>query len=296
MARVQGGGHSDAITGNLGGACFRGYRGNNIVSGSRRMTVAKPKMKKIDSPLEVPGLVARYSADKLVALVVPPALILTPEEMMEEPGEILLGPPIQLGTVYSWGDQVGRCGTLVQAATGSRPKLFDADENRNNQPYIESDGVNDLLEGSVMGSPISMPFEIWMVADEPTIRAVSTYIMRISDAGLGGIKQYTTATNPYVLYLSTDYFGAVPGDGKVKIWRCIFNSGASSIEWNGLRQKVPGNVGAGQFKQMRLFGYSASSNNCRLKVFEIDIFEGYLIPTDAALLQIWLRDRYKLPA
>ena len=295
MARVQGGGHSDAITGNLGGACFRGYRGNNIVSGSRRMTVAKPKMKKIDSPLEVPGLVARYSADKLVELVAPVALILTPEEMREEPGEILLGPPIQLGTVYSWGDQVGRCGTLVQAAAACRPKLFDADENRNNKPYIESDGSNDLLEGSVMGSPISMPFEVWMVADEPDVRAVATYLMRISDAGTGGIRNLTSAGNPYSLYLTAYYNGAVRGDAKVKIWRCIFNSGASSIEWNGVRQAIPGSPGTGSFKQMRLFGYSTGSSNCRLKMFEIDIFEGNLIPTDAALLQIWLRDRYNLP-
>jgi len=295
MARVQGGGHSDAITGNLGGACFRGYRGSNIVSGSRRMTVAKPKMKKIESPLELKMLVARFSADKLVSLVVPPALILTPEEMMEEPGETLLGPPIELGTVYSWGDQVGRCGTLVQAAAACRPKLFDADENRNNKPYIESDGSNDLLEGSVMGSPISMPFEIWMVADEPDVRAVATYLMRLSDAGTAGIRNLIVAGNPYSLYLTTYYNGAVRGDAKVKIWRCIFNSGASSIEWNGVMQAIPGNVGAGSFKQCRLFGYSTGSGNCRLKMFEIDIFEGRLIPTDAALLQIWLRDRYNLP-
>jgi len=296
MARVQGGGHSDLMTGNLSGTCFRGYRGNNIVSGSRRMTVAKPKMKKIDSPLELKMLVARFSADKLVEFNVPSAMILSGEaegaiESPEGENGILSYPK-----VYSWGDQVGRVGTISQVAEGPRPLFYEADPDRNNQPYIESDGVNDILSGAVMASPISMPFEVWMVADEPTIRAVATYIMRISDAGVGGIRQYTTATNPYSLYVSTDYFGAVPGDGKVKIWRCIFNSGASSIEWNGLRQKVPGNVGAGQFKQMRLFGYSTTGNNCRLKVFEIDIFEGYLIPTDAALLQIWLRDRYKLPA
>ena len=296
MARVQGGGHSDAITGNLGGACFRGYRGNNIVSGSRRMTVAKPKMKKIDSPLEVPGLVARYSADKLVEFNVPSAMILSGEaegaiEIPEGENGILSYPK-----VYSWGDQVGRVGTISQATEGNRPLFYEADSDRNNQPYIESDGSNDMLSSAVLASPISMPFEVWMVADEPTIRAVATYIMRISDAGLGGIRQYTTATNPYSLYVSTDYFGAVPGDGKVKIWRCIFNAGASSIEWNGLRQKVPGNVGAGQIKQMRLFGYSNTSSNCRLKMFEIDIFEGNLIPTDAALMQVWLRDRYNLPA
>jgi len=296
MARVQGGGHSDAITGNLGGACFRGYRGNNIVSGSRRMTVAKPKMKKIDSPLEVPGLVARYSADTLVEFNVPSAMILSGEaeaaiEIPEGENGILSYPK-----VYSWGDQVGRVGTISQATEGNRPLFYEADPNRNNQPYIESDGSNDMLSSAVLASPISMPFEVWMVADEPTIRAVATYMMRISDAGLAGIRQYTTATNPYSLYVSTDYFGAVPGDGKVKIWRCIFNSGASSIEWNGLRQKVPGNVGAGQFKQMRLFGYSTSSNNCRLKVFEIDIFEGNLPPVWQSLLLNWFKQEYNLPA
>jgi len=296
MARVQGGGHSDLMTGNLSGTCFRGYRGNNIVSGSRRMTVAKPKMKKIDSPLEVPGLVARYSADKLVSLVVPPALILTPGEMMEEPGETLLGPPIQLGTVYSWGDQVGRCGTLVQAAAACRPKLFDADENRNNKPYIESDGSNDLLEGSVMGSPISMPFEIWMVADEPDVRAVTTYLMRISDAGTAGIRNMISAGNPYALYLSAYYYGAVRGDVKVKIWRCIFNSGASWLEWNGVMQAIPGNVGAGSFKQCRLFGYTTGSSNCRMKVFDIDIFEGILPPVWQSLLLNWFKQEYNLPA
>jgi hypothetical protein len=260
------------------------------------MTVAKPKMKKIDSPLEVPGLVARYSADKLVSLVVPPALILTPEEMIEEPGETLLGPPIQLGTVYSWGDQVGRCGTLVQAAAACRPKLFDADANRNNKPYIESDGSNDLLEGSVMGSPISMPFEIWMVADEPDVRAVTTYLMRISDAGTAGIRNMITAGNPYALYLSAYYYGAVRGDVKVKIWRCIFNSGASSIEWNGVMQAIPGNVGAGSFKQCRLFGYTTGSSNCRMKVFDIDIFEGILPPVWQSLLLNWFKQEYNLPA
>jgi len=296
MARVQGGGHSDAITGNLGGACFRGYRGNNIVSGSRRMTVAKPKMKKIDSPLEVPGLVARFSADKLVEFNVPSAMILSGEaeaaiEIPEGENGILSYPK-----VYSWGDQVGRVGTISQASEGPRPLFYTSDFDRNNQPYIESNGVNDMLAGAVMGSPISMPFEIWMVADEPDVRAVSTYIMRISDAGSGGIKQYTTATNPYVLSVSTDYYGAVPGDGKVKIWRCIFNSGASSIEWNGVLQKVPGNIGAGQFKQWRLFGYSASSNNCRLKMFEIDIFEGNLHPVWQSLLLNWFKQEYNLPA
>jgi len=296
MARVQGGGHSDAITGNLGGACFRGYRGSNIVSGSRRMTVAKPKMKKIDSPLEVPGLVARYSADKLVEFNVPSAMILSGEaegaiEIPEEENGIL-----QYPKVYSWGDQVGRVGTISQANEVNRPLFYEADPDRNNQPYIESDGVNDMLSSAVLASPISMPFEVWMVADEPTIRAVATYIMRISDAGLAGIRQYTTATNPYSLYVSTDYFGAVAGDGKVKIWRCIFNAGASSIEWNGLRQKVPGNVGAGQFKQMRLFGYSTTSNNCRLKVFEIDIFEGNLPPVWQSLLLNWFKQEYNLPA
>jgi len=295
MARVQGGGHSDLMTGNLSGTCFRGYRGNNIVSGSRRMTVAKPKMKMIESPLELKMLVARYSADKLVEFNVPSAIILSGEaeaaiEIPEGENGIL-----QYPKVYSWGDQVGRVGTISQAGEAPRPLFYTADFDRNNQPYIESDGSNDMLTGQVMGSAISMPFEVWMVADEPTIRAVSTYIMRISDAGLGGIRQYTSVTNPYSLYMSTDYYGAASGDGKVKIWRCIFNSGASSIEWNGLRQKIPGNVGAGQFKQMRLFGYSTSSSNCRLKIFEIDIFEGNLIPTDAALMQVWLRDRYNLP-
>jgi len=259
------------------------------------MTVAKPKMKMIDSPLELKMLVARFSADKLVEFNVPSAMILSGEaegaiEIPEGENGILSYPK-----VYSWGDQVGRVGTISQANEVNRPLFHEADPDRNNQPYIESNGVNDMLSSAVLASPISMPFEVWMVADEPTIRAVSTYIMRISDAGLGGIRHYIAATNPYVLYISTDYFGAVAGDGKVKIWRCIFNSGASSIEWNGLLQKVPGNVGAGQFKQMRLFGYSATSNNCRLKVFEIDIFAGNLTPTDAALLQIWLRDRYKLP-
>ena len=296
MARVQGGGHSDAITGNLGGACFRGYRGNNIVSGSRRMTVAKPKMKMIESPLELKMLVARFSADKLVEFNVPSAMILSGEaeaaiEIPEGENGIL-----QYPKVYSWGDQVGRVGTISQSAEGPRPLFYTADSDRNNQPYIESDGSNDMLTGAVMGSAIPMPFEVWMVCDEPTIRAVATYMMRISDAGTAGIRQYTSASNPYSLYMSTDYYGAYAGDGKVKIWRCIFNSGASYIEWNGLRQSVPGNVGAGQFKQMRLFGYSTSSGNCRLKVFEIDIFAGSLIATDAALLQVWLRDRYKLPA
>jgi len=295
MARVQGGGHSDAITGNLGGACFRGYRGNNIVSGSRRMTVAKPKMKMIESPLELKMLVARFSADKLVEFNVPLAMILNGEaegaiEIPEEENGIL-----QYPKVYSWGDQVGRVGTISQASEGNRPLFYTADLDRNNQPYIESDGVDDILTGAVMASPISMPFEIWMVADEPTIRAVATYMMRISDAGTAGIRNLTGAGNPYALYLTAYYYGAVRGDAKVKIWRCIFNYGASSIEWNGVRQAIPGSPGTGSFKQMRLFGYSTGSGNCRLKMFEIDIFEGNLIPTDAALLQIWLRDRYNLP-
>jgi len=259
------------------------------------MTVAKPKMKKIDSPLEVPGLVARFSADKLVEFNVPIAMILSGEaeaaiEIPEGENGILSYPK-----VYSWGDQVGRVGTISQASEASRPLFYEADLDRNNQPYIESNGVIDILSGAVMASPISMPFEIWMVADEPDVKAAATYMMRISDAGTAGIRNLVGAGNPYALYLSAYYYGAVRGDAKVKIWRCIFNSGASSIEWNGVRQAIPGSPGTGSFKQMRLFGYSNSSGNCRLKVFEIDIFAGNLIPTDAALLQIWLRDRYKLP-
>jgi hypothetical protein len=147
-----------------------------------------------------------------------------------------------------------------------------------------------------MGSPIAMPFEIWMVADEPDVRAVTTYLMRISDAGTAGIRNMISAGNPYALYLSAYYYGAVRGDVKVKIWRCIFNSGASWLEWNGVMQAIPGNVGAGSFKQCRLFGYTTGSSNCRMKVFDIDIFEGILPPVWQSLLLNWFKQEYNLPA
>jgi hypothetical protein len=296
MARVIGGGHSDSITGNLNGTCFRGYRGNGIASGTRRFTVAKPKTRKIDSPREVPGLVARFTADQLVTLRNVPLLagFLPEEESMiglEENG--LMG-----GTDYveSWGDQVGRIGSLVQATANKQPIWYSADPERNNKPYIQGDGINDILESAILPLQIPQPFSLWLVGSEPELKASAVYMIRISDVGTGNLSRPVPPPDQYYMRLGNAIKVSDLGDMKVKLWRAVYDHAASFLEWNNVRQQVPRDVGNGYLKQMRLFGYSSASNVCKFKCFEIDVFEGILSPIWLSLLWSWFKAEYNLPA
>jgi len=296
MARVQGGGHSDAITGNLGGVCFRGYRGNNIVSGSRRMTVAKPKQHTIASPLEIELLMARYSADQLVTFRPPVGLMGEDDVEVENEGDPNMDPLQLFEYVQNWGDQVGGIGSLNQLITVRQPKWFDADIDRNNRPYIYGDGVDDRMLSALLVPQKLQPFEIWMVADEPGRITGRDTLYGISDVQVYGSELFSAPSTDYQMRGGNIVTCGQKGNGKVKIWRWVWCNISSFMEWNGVQQTANVNPGAGILKQLTIWATGNNVNWSNFKCFEIDVFGGILPATDRIMLIDWLKSTYNLPA
>src|SRR3972149_10637008 len=100
MAKVSGGGHSDFIKGTISGTTFRGYRGTNIVSGSRRQVTRRLVRRIPEGPLSIPIIWSRYSADKRVTLRVSGSQFF----------------------LTNWGDQKFGAGALSQPIAAKQPE------------------------------------------------------------------------------------------------------------------------------------------------------------------------------
>jgi hypothetical protein len=239
---------------------------------------------------------ARYSADQLVTFrVIPPV----PEE-----GEPLEGvepnpqpEPMQtFEYVQGWGDQVGGIGLLYQLIQVRQPKWYAEEVARNNRPYIYGDGVDDRMLTAALNPQKSQPFEIWMVADEPGRLTGRDCIYGISDLQVYGCELFSSPSTDYQLRGGNIPICGQHGDGKVKIWRWVWNNAGSFMEWNGVQQTAVINPGAALLKQLTIWATGLNGNFSNYKCFEIDVFRSILPATDRIMLIDWLKSTYNLPA
>lgn len=274
MAKVVGAGHSDFVKGQVGGTCFRGYRGSNIVSCSRRMTRAKPKQSLLNSPLELKKLFDRWVASSGVTL-------------RSADG---------FDYVSKWVGQKGKFSPAVASATGRQPKWIAADIDRNGKPYVLPDGVDDCLFTGQLTPALVNPFEVWMVASEQDISSgVKRYLGTRITAGRGVGGQATPSVG-WRMYIPTVLIVALLGDLKVKVWRWLYNGAASWLEWNGKQQKPEVDVAAAGIDKLHFFADNDASSRASFKCFDLMIFDAILSSVERGQLLRWCFDEYNLPA
>ena len=274
MAKVSGAAHSDFVKGQVGGTCFRGYRGTNIVSCSRRTTRRKPKQSLLSSPMELKELFARFSADKLMTLrSVPPKFY-----------------------VASWGDMKGGIGAAVESTQVKQPAWVAADPARNGKPYVEADGVNDNLLTATLAIGLEQPFEIWMVGEEPLLTAGTKKMLGFLTGTNTGVAHEAIPNKKYIMKMTDQRTVGETGDGKVKVWRWRFGTDYWVMEWNGYPQSTQQVYSPGNLEGLRFFSQGGTSAFSRFKCFEIDVFSSILSPVERGQLLRWYYDTYNLPA
>jgi len=273
MAKVIGAQHSDFVQGQVGGTCFRGYRGQNIVSCSRRMTKSKPGQKLLRSPLDLKKLFARYSADQLVTLrTVPPNFFVT-----------------------SWGDQKGGIGVASETVLVRQPAWLASDSERGGRAYVEPDGLDDGLLTATLTAALQQPFELWMVSSEPIVTASEKKMLGFLTGTNTGVYREAPPSTIYKMKMTDARICGNLGDGKVKVWRWRFGTDYMNMEWNGGPQFPNQPPSAGGLAGLRFFNQGGSSNFCKFKCFEIAIFSSILSEVERGQLLRWYFDTYNLP-
>jgi hypothetical protein len=142
----------------------------------------------------------------------------------------------------------------------------------------------------------SQPYEIWIVADEPGRILSRDTIYGISDVQAYGSELFTAPSTNYEMRGGNNVICGQIGNGKVKIWRWVWNNISSFMEWDGVQQTANVNAGAGILKQLTIWAYGTNANFSNFKCFEIDVFGGILPATDRIMLIDWLKSTYNLPA
>jgi len=273
MAKVSGQLHSDLAKGSVGPVTHRVYCGTGTASKHRSSSRKRLTKLTIKSPVDIGNCWSRHSADIGYTLrIVPPDTFLK-----------------------SLADQVGGFGTLSQLDDVRQPLWFPSDTAHGNQPYILPDGINDFISGSIIVSPFTEPFEIWIIAADCAI-PLSYHMLFSLNSGLTARVGCPTGGFLNWFYQSPTVYNIAPlSDGTVKVWRIVFSTGTIQVFWNGIAQNIPLVITPPAINRLRLFATRVPSQYYSRRLFEITTFRRILNPVEAQLLLHYLFDFYNLP-